>query len=256
MPKQYSAAKGALAPVSKAMPAQPRILIVGNDIGLHAVLTVMLGHEFLVETAISGSEGFDRLGVFLPKLVIVDAQLPDRDGAHFVRALRARSPTCPVLVIRGSDGGEALKELMSLRIDGFFVKPPEFDALVNRIYRLTGTIRSYDQVRFSRSVSRMIEHTKEHYSTNGRLSGLAETIGLSVSHLAYVFRREIGMKPKEFTSRVRMEAAKHLLVTTDDKLETIAQHTGFCDACHFCRVFRQYAGCSPGIYRSRLRTIC
>jgi len=87
-------------------------------------------------------------------------------------------------------------------------------------------------------------------SGNGlTVQGIARAVGLSSAQLAYLFRREIGMTIKDYATRVRVEIIKRLLADTDDKLDSIAEQLGFCDAAHLSRVFRRICGCPPGEYR-------
>jgi len=48
---------------------------------------------------------------------------------------------------------------------------------------------------------------------------VASSIGVSPGHLANLFRTDLGMTPRQFVARVRIEITKHLLRDTDMKLE-------------------------------------
>ena len=54
---------------------------------------------------------------------------------------------------------------------------------------------------------------------------------------------------KSFIMGVKIQAAKYLLRETSEKIETLAGRVGLYDAAHLSRVFRRYAGCSPGKFR-------
>ncbi|HEU5321949.1 MAG TPA: response regulator transcription factor [Methylomirabilota bacterium] len=229
--------------------------MVGTDAGMQAGLVVLLGRRFGVDVAGTASEGLGRLGVAPPRLVVLASRLPDLDSAHFLRALRARLPACPVIVVTDGEERENLRELLTLRVEGLLQKPPYFESLLEQISRLTDDGGGpAGGLRFSRYVNRVLDHVSLQYAVPGSHTELAEAVGLSASHLAYVFRRETGMTLKEYSTKVRIEVARQLLARTEAKLDVIAQQIGFCDACHFCRVFRRHVGCSPGLYRLRLRS--
>lgn len=58
-----------------------------------------------------------------------------------------------------------------------------------------------------------------------------------------------GLTPLDYVNKIRIDRAKHLLVTTNDRLYEIGQHVGFNNEYYFSRRFRQEVGVSPGHYR-------
>src|SRR5262249_20147086 len=71
----------------------------------------------------------------------------------------------------------------------------------------------------------------------------------SSGHLVHLFPTQIGCAAGEFVMRVRLEAAKILLQSTEEKLEVIAERPGFCDASHLSRMFRGCLGLRPHAFR-------
>ncbi len=78
---------------------------------------------------------------------------------------------------------------------------------------------------------------------------------MSRSAFSHHFRNSTGMTPALFATRVRLEEALNRLLHSDQKLESIAEMTGFGDATHFCKVFRRHYYVSPGEYRKRLGVV-
>ena len=54
----------------------------------------------------------------------------------------------------------------------------------------------------------------------------------------------------EYISTIRIEYAKELLLTTNQKVNEIAEECGFSSASYFNVVFRKQVGVSPGAYRN------
>jgi len=81
---------------------------------------------------------------------------------------------------------------------------------------------------------------------------VAGKVGLSESHLNRVFRQQTGYAPMEYARRYRVQKAKELLGDLTLSVKEIAHRTGFDDAYHFSRVFRQIAGVPPTSYRDAL----
>ena len=57
------------------------------------------------------------------------------------------------------------------------------------------------------------------------------------------------MTPKDFITRVRIEADKCLLRETEEKVETIARRVGLCDAPYLARTFRRHGEDPPATFR-------
>jgi transcriptional regulator GlxA family with amidase domain len=57
------------------------------------------------------------------------------------------------------------------------------------------------------------------------------------------------MTVKTYVNRVRIEAARRLLLDTSEKIDTVAALVGFHDASHLSRLFLKYAGRRPGDVR-------
>ena len=58
------------------------------------------------------------------------------------------------------------------------------------------------------------------------------------------------MSPTDYIAKVRVNAAKTLLRTTDKRIADIAAETGFFDHSHFIRTFTRHAGMTPAKYRT------
>lgn len=74
-------------------------------------------------------------------------------------------------------------------------------------------------------------------------------LGVSRRKLERHFREGLGMTPLEADRRIRVEQAKHLLLTTKRPATQIATDTGFCDLPHMIKVFRAAEGVTPQAFR-------
>ncbi len=90
----------------------------------------------------------------------------------------------------------------------------------------------------------------------GRLTvaEMAETVGLSESWFATVFRQTTGKTPQQWQLGVRIECVKTMLTDTDMTIAEISARLGFSDQAHLTKVFRQIAGETPAAWR-RLRRL-
>lgn len=84
-----------------------------------------------------------------------------------------------------------------------------------------------------------------------RVSGLASVVRLDRCSFSTRFRRLCGMSPARYIAVQRVESVRVLLSRADEKLESIAAQTGFCDGFHLSKVFKRITGLSPAEYRLR-----
>jgi AraC family transcriptional regulator len=103
------------------------------------------------------------------------------------------------------------------------------------------------------AVWRARELLENQPSRRWTLARLAKAAGLSPAHLALRFRREVGIPPRQFLLRVRMERAKRLLVESSQPVTEIALEVGFSSSQHFAAAFRKLAGMSASAYRQRFK---
>lgn len=86
---------------------------------------------------------------------------------------------------------------------------------------------------------------------DGRLSiaDMADTVGLSESWFAHVFKQTTGKTPLQWQLARRIERAQQLLTETELSVADIAAQLGFSDQAHLTKAFRQVAGETPAAWR-------
>lgn len=101
-------------------------------------------------------------------------------------------------------------------------------------------------------IREVLLYLKLNYRQSIGTQGLAERFGLSRRSLEQRFRQQVHTSVREFLIHTRIAAAKTLLSTTQEPIETIAALTGFCHAPHFSNSFKKQTGQSPTHYRRQL----
>ena len=81
---------------------------------------------------------------------------------------------------------------------------------------------------------------------------VAEECHVSTTHLIRLFKQYLGVTPKKFMDRLRVERACELLQHTDKSMEEIAVASGFSEARQMRRLFHEIRGISPMQYRRRM----
>ena len=96
---------------------------------------------------------------------------------------------------------------------------------------------------------RALEGLEDEFRRPPRLSQLAIEAGVHPKHHCLVFRRHFQCTVGAYANRLRVECARHMLISTERQLGVIALQAGFSDQPHFTRRFRAAFGVTPAHYR-------
>ena len=83
------------------------------------------------------------------------------------------------------------------------------------------------------------------------LDEMIRELPFNYDYLRKLFKKEIGLSPLEYLTKLRMDSAEKLLTslwTNAYSINEIAQMCGYDDALYFSRVFKKRFGCSPTKY--------
>ncbi len=101
-----------------------QVLLVDDDGALTRFLERGLGEEgYTVTSAADGEAALELLAEMLPDLVVLDLNLPRRDGTEVLAALRARHAEVPVLVLTGRSEVASRVRCLDLGADDCLLKP-------------------------------------------------------------------------------------------------------------------------------------
>ena len=99
----------------------------------------------------------------------------------------------------------------------------------------------------------LLAFIEERLSAQITVAELARRFHYSPSHVYRVIRRATGKTPTAYIRERKLDLARRLLVSTDLAISDIARAVGVPNVSHFCRIFREGTGQSPGRYRSEKR---
>lgn len=81
------------------------------------------------------------------------------------------------------------------------------------------------------------------------IEDLAERLGIGPRHLSRLFKQHVGASPVQTARTFRLQRAKRLLDTSNQKISDIALHAGFNSLRQFNAVFREKYRQAPSQYR-------
>lgn len=105
--------------------------------------------------------------------------------------------------------------------------------------------------RRTRALAELVRTIRKHPEYDWSRETMARRLHVSVRQLTRLFELNYGRSPRELVIRQRLNRAAQDLISTDDKLESIAVRNGYGSIYSFSHQFKKHVGLSPGKYRSR-----
>lgn len=110
-----------------------RILIIDDEKSIRDTLKINLkSDQFIVDEAVSGQQGLEKIKTFHPNLIILDLSLQDMNGYEILRELRTWSKV-PVIILTVIDDEETKVRLLDAGADDFLTKPFGANELLARV---------------------------------------------------------------------------------------------------------------------------
>jgi transcriptional regulator GlxA family with amidase domain len=120
---------------------------------------------------------------------------------------------------------------------------------------LIEVVRQYErnqQKQVSPAIGKALDFLSTNLSTDIHVADISAAVGLSTGHFHDVFLRETGFTPARYHQRLRIAAAKQLLIVNDHSITDVAIELGYSSSQYFATTFRKLVGLTPQQYR-RLR---
>ncbi len=117
---------------------KPVILLVDDDASLRTLIALRLeANGFDVAAADSGEAALAMLAHARPDAVLTDVQMPGMDGLALFRAIHARDPALPVIVLTAHGTIPDAVAATQQGLFGYLTKPYDAPTLIDLLNRAT-----------------------------------------------------------------------------------------------------------------------
>ena len=89
----------------------------------------------------------------------------------------------------------------------------------------------------------------ENYAESHSLEYFEQTLGISRYRLCREFSAAFHTSPLQYLQEKKIEAAKSLLLSTDDPIHEVGSAVGIDNTNHFIHLFKKHTGVTPFVYR-------
>lgn len=110
-------------------------------------------------------------------------------------------------------------------------------------------IKSKSEGRVLKPIRTMISYIKDNYREKITIEDMAEIVDLNPIYLGSLFKKEIGLNFSSYLIKVRIDAAKSLLIETNYTIAAIGSEVGYKDTRYFSQLFEKTVGIKPALYR-------
>ena len=108
-----------------------------------------------------------------------------------------------------------------------------------------------ERERFLDAVPTVEDYIRKNLHADLSLTALSAVAHLHPSYLSRLFKEATGQNLNRYILDLRMHLAQKLLRNSHDKIQTIAQKTGYVTTQTFNRAFKKYTGATPNEYRGQ-----
>lgn len=113
----------------------------------------------------------------------------------------------------------------------------------------TRVLKKHENPSTSNYVERCKDYVKKHYREKIYLEDIANVLGISISYLSRLFKKETGVRFQDYINQVRVEHVANLLIYSEENISRIAEYVNFPSQSYLGKIFKKYMNISPRKYR-------
>lgn len=209
----------------------------------------------------NGQEAIDIIFRYRPQIMLLDIQMPLKDGIKVMKETAAAKITPRTIIISGHEKFEYARQAIRYGAVDYLLKPCRSTEILHKIediilseFHTELQLNSkYKNARknINQFVSRALEYMNEKYPEDITLSSVASEIGITPGYLSTLFKKEMNVGFADCLNSIRIERACDYFVDSRLKTYEIAYKVGYRDEKYFSQIFKKIKGISPSEYRRK-----
>ena len=246
----------------------PLALVVEDNTEIAQYLQICLDSKYQVAIAENGQLGIEIALETIPDIIISDVMMPEKDGFELCETLKEDPRTSHVPIILLTAKANVESRIIGLKhgADDYLAKPFHEEELLVRMQNLL-QIRRKLQLRYQDLYNEPVVATPsskpdkedafiqdlkkifDEKMTDSQfdLDALSQALHLSRSQLGRKVKALTGQSPAIFLRSLRLQKARHLLLTSSLSVKEVAYDVGFSDPSYFSKSYSEQFGESPSI---------
>lgn len=243
------------------------ILLVEDNEDVRFYLKDNLKGLYHVEEATNGKEGWEKVKLLNPDLVVSDIMMPLMNGIELTGKIKSETLTAhiPIILLTGMGSEEKQLEGFNVGVNDYVTKPFTFEILASRIRNLLAQQKLL-QKRFQKQIdvnpaevtvtpvdekflSQALEIVEKHMDKpEFSVEDLSREMHMSRVTLYRKVLSLTGKSPLEFIRLIRLKRAAQLLEKSGMTIAEIAYEVGFNNPKVFAKFFKEEFNITPSQY--------
>jgi len=213
----------------------------------------------VVSDAEDGKKALRLLNDNVPDVILTDIRMPIMDGLRLMSEVSEQYPQIKLVALSGYGDFSYAQHAIQCGALGYILKPTN-DEEIKRVFCrvkliLDGTAApALPKTRFlDPAIQRVEKYIGENFNEKITLNDVAKIAYMNPTYFSTFFKQKTGSSFRDYLTRIRMDKAKELTLTTDLKGYYISVMVGYDDYRHFSRLFREVHGISISELRKENR---
>ena len=249
-----------------------KLLVIDDNEEIRNILVDIFSPLYTVETASDGKEGYEKVKVMQPDLVISDIMMPEMRGDELCHKLKNDIETShiPIILLTALNNDRNIIEGLKTGADEYIVKPFNIGILRAMIANIltnrsllrhkyanlelndeesdTACINCSTDIdwKFISTVKKSVEDNMDNSSFT--VDVLCNLLNMSRTSFYNKIKALTDQAPADYIRLIRLKRAAQLLKEQQHSITEVAEMTGFSDAKYFREVFKKHFNVSPSQY--------
>jgi AraC-like DNA-binding protein/CheY-like chemotaxis protein len=202
------------------------------------------------------------------ELAVIDCGRDADAGLAILKEIKRHRTDVPVIFLTDASSEDVVLQAFKLGAREYFRKPVLREELVATVVKILQFKQKKPLLLVEEELAplfrlpsnlperlqRVVDYIEHNLSAPLCLEEMAQRACMSKYHFCRLFKRHVGLSPKQYCVCRRVELARQLLCRPDQSVTLIAFRLGFNDLTEFTRQFKKFTGFTPRAFRdSRCR---
>ena len=242
-----------------------KALIIDDEKPVRQVIAALgRWHTFGIDPpafACDGLAGLQAMRELHPQIVFLDMEMPEMDGAAFLKAAAAEFPDAKYIVVSGYDDFAYTKIAIQYHVLDYLLKPVVEEELLAVLQHAVEQLNAAGgapadpaspcKLTNAELVEEIRQYLESHYAQEINLDMFSRKYFFSKEYLSRIYKHATGVGIYEYTLKLRMTRARELLADPDLRIQDIAERLGYSNSNYFSKAFKNYYDYAPTAARDR-----
>lgn len=214
-----------------------------------ALSEIDIGTQVLAEAS-NGAEALELVRIHKPDILITDIKMPLINGLELIKQVRKENDRLQIIIISGFADFSFAQQAIHYGVSEYLLKPISTDDMKTAIYSVTRRIPKVDNQDYDNDI---VNYIHKNFTEDINLVVLSEQFNFSPKYISSLIKSKTGIGFSELITKLRIEKAVNLMITTEMPIKVISMEIGYVDGQYFHRVFKKSTGMTPVEYRNMLK---